>query len=216
MKNILLVLLILFSFKTIFSQKVFYGNDFKKERKTIVFFHPYMNNENYFKVFSEPLIKDYNLVFLRGGKGEENIYSWYELDIYSDSFINNNQIDSVLKNTEKVLEPFENVILVGYSQGGVIAHYLMLRDPKKYNRIISINSYLDVKDNFKKENDYRKVNMLFIYGKNDFIVNESMVKKSFKILEKFRIKYKSIEHFNFHNITKEIRNKIIKNLNDGR
>lgn len=215
MRFILLVVVLISTVK-LYSQKIFYGNKFLESRETIVFFHPYMNNENYFKVFSEPLIKDYNLVFLRGGKGEDSFYSWYDLDIYSDSFINFKQIDSVLEEVERILKPFKNVILVGYSQGGVIANYLMLRDPKKYNKIISINSYLDIKGELKKEHNYKKVNMLFIYGKNDFIINETMVNKSFKILEQYRIKYKSIEHFNYHEITKEVRNQIIKYLNDGR
>lgn len=212
----ILLMVVLLSTAKIYSQKVFYGNEFKENRETLIFFHPYMNNENYFKVFSEPLIKDFNLIFLRGGKGEDSFYSWYDLDIYSDSFINFEQIDNVVKEVETILKEFKNVILVGYSQGGVIVNNLMLRNPKKYNRIISINSYLDVKGELKKERSYKKVSMLFIYGKNDFIINEKMVKKSFKILEQYKIKYKSIEHFNYHEITKDVHNKIINYLNDGR
>ena len=99
---------------------------------------------------------------------------------------------------------------------GPSSNNLMLKNPKKYNRIISINSYLDVKKELKKEQNYEKVKMLFIYGKNDFLINNQMIIKTFEIFNKFKIKYKSIEHFNYHEITKDIQDKVINYLKNER
>ncbi|MFL0137721.1 alpha/beta hydrolase, partial [Tenacibaculum maritimum] len=129
-------LILLFISLNAFTQKAFNENEYRKGKKTIVFFHPYMNNENYFKEFALPLIDKFNIVHLRGAKGNNNIYNWYDLDVYSDSFINVSQAKNVIEKTNALLKDFNNIVLVGYSQGGIIANGLMLLNPKKYNRVI--------------------------------------------------------------------------------
>lgn len=217
MKNLLLVVVFFLISIRVFSQELFYGNEFKKDRNTIVFFHPYMNNENFFKTFAEPLIKDFNIVYLRGGKGENEIYYWFDFDIYSESFINFQQNKQVVLKIDKMLQDFKNVFLVGYSQGGIIANSLMLHNPKKYNQIVSINSFVDTEDFLQLEKlDFSKVKLYFFYGKNDYIISEEMISKAFKLFDKYKIEYKKIPHFNFHQIDEELQKKVIKILKNGR
>ncbi|MCG8226366.1 alpha/beta hydrolase [Tenacibaculum finnmarkense] len=209
-KYIITIGIILLSLK-IFSQK-----KLEKNKQTIVFFHPYLSNENYFKEFSKPLKDKYNIIYLKGFKGSKNALKWYDLDIYNKSFINVSQAKETIRKIDLKLKNINNIILIGYSQGGVIANGLMLFKPKKYKKVISINSYITEELIFKKNNNFSKAKVIFIYGKNDFLISKEMIKNSFSLFKKYKINSVKIKHYNYHSIDLKLRNNIIKTINDGR
>ena len=207
MKNIIIGIFFLFQFNS-YSQKMFFPDKVDYEKKTLVFFHPYLNNENFFKNFSNEF-KNYNVIFFRGGQGEENIFSWYDIGYNEKNgswILNKEYYNTVLNNINNDLKPFKNIWLVGYSQGGVIANGLLLLNPKKYSKIVSINSYFDTE--IMKNIKLNKSSIYFIYGENDYIINPDLTKQSLNYLKDQGINLSILKHSDFHNISEKTYNKI--------
>lgn len=216
MKKIIIGIFFLCQFNLSYCQKMFSPDKIDYKKKTLVFFHPYLNNENFFKDFSIQF-KEYNIVFFRGGKGEENVFYWYDIGYNKKTgswILNKENYHKVLSNINDDLKQFKDVTLIGYSQGGVIANGLLILDSKKYNKVISINSYFD--SEIMKETYLKEASIYFVYGKNDYIINQDLTNKSLTFLKDQEINLDILMHTDFHDISKNTYNKVkhfIKQVN---
>lgn len=192
-------------------------NTYDSKKKTLVFLHPYMSSEIFFKDFSLENFKDtFNIIIVRAPYGEDGFYSWFSLDYNNNNWVNKKEAEETITKLHQALKKYDNIILIGYSQGGVIANSLGIFYPDKYKNIISMNSYMAPILLDDRIRNYKSSSFLFVYGENDFIVNEEMTKQSLEILKEKKIQVKEKVHNNYHSISREVLNYIKNYIQNGR
>lgn len=135
-------------------------------------------------------LKDYN--FPLSEKDEYRVKD----DINSQYKSVNNFIDEQVK---KHNYKYENVFLIGFSQGGAISLYSSFRFDKKLGGIISLSGFCIENEETIKKETVTKQKVLFLYGDKDQVVEKRYFEKSIKIMMendfdlKF-IKFKNLAH----------------------
>lgn len=102
------------------------------------------------------------------------------------------------------IKNLENITLIGYSQGAILALSIALNSPDKIKKVVSINGYLEkltIKKN--KETLNTKTKFLFLNGRNDQIINPKWSKETKAYFRLKKIKFKNVLHNENHSFAEE-------------
>ncbi|MDC9727780.1 MAG: alpha/beta hydrolase fold domain-containing protein [Methyloprofundus sp.] len=125
--------------------------------------------------------------------GGMEMRSWY--DILAADLEREVAIDDIYQSAQAVTQLIEqeiekgikaeNILLAGFSQGGVIALHAGLRFPKKLAGIIALSTYLPTIEQLKSERSINNNNtpIFMAHGSMDPVVMSQAAKKSFTQLK---------------------------------
>lgn len=185
----------------------------KKAEKLVIFLHGYGSNmddlfslkNNFIDILSDAHFISVNAPFkCEFGEG----YQWFSLKsmdmnyIYSEIRQNYKIVnDFIDEQVERLNVKHENVILVGFSQGTMMALYASLRNINKLFAVIGFSGMLaDKLENLKLELK-TKQNILLIHGTDDKVIPYEYFSLTEKLLKAVDINF--ISHTSFgleHNI----------------
>ncbi|MCF7971824.1 MAG: alpha/beta hydrolase fold domain-containing protein [Methylococcaceae bacterium] len=125
--------------------------------------------------------------------GGMKMHSWYDILVASldrevaveDIYISSAQIEQLIQREIDKGIKAENILLAGFSQGGVIALHTGLRYPQKLAGIIALSTYLPTTEQLKTEratvnND---IPIFMAHGTMDSIVHMPIAKQVFSNLK---------------------------------
>jgi phospholipase/carboxylesterase len=117
--------------------------------------------------------------------------AWY--DITDMDLGKNPDIDGIERNSKLVAELVdaqiekgiapEKILLIGFSQGGVMALHAATRYPKKLAGAVSLSSYFPTTDTMPLDGVNSKIPVFFGYGSFDNVVTPNLSEKAFEFLK---------------------------------
>ncbi|MCL2102297.1 MAG: alpha/beta hydrolase [Fibromonadales bacterium] len=120
-----------------------------------------------------------------------NMRAWY--DISEMNLDSNPDIAGIEKNSKLVAELIdaevekgissERIVLIGFSQGVVMALHTATRYPKKLAGAASLSSYFPTTDTMPKDGINAKIPVFFGHGTFDQVVPAALGKKAFEFLK---------------------------------
>jgi phospholipase/carboxylesterase len=123
--------------------------------------------------------------------GGYKMRAWY--DISNMDLGKEPDIEGIEKNSRFVAEfidteiekgiSSERVLLIGFSQGGVMALHTATRYPKKLAGVASLSSYFPTASTMPKNGVNSKIPVFFGYGNYDNVVSASLSQEAFKFLK---------------------------------
>jgi phospholipase/carboxylesterase len=123
--------------------------------------------------------------------GGYKMRAWY--DISNMDLGKEPDIDGIEKNSKFVAEfidaeiekgiSSERILLIGFSQGGVMALHAATRYPKKLAGVASLSSYFPTASTMPKDGVNSKIPVFFGYGNHDNVVSASLSQKAFEFLK---------------------------------
>ena len=202
------------------------SNFFFIERKSkkinsplIVLIHGYGSNERDLFSLIDYFPNDSNVISLRAPHELfNNSYAWY--DIYVDGnnkFYDHNAaalvrdelfqfIDDLSKNPNI---DSDNITLIGFSQGAILAHAISFSYPKKIKNIIALSGVIDEKI-MKKTSLIPKTNIYISHGTNDNLIDYETSKESLNFYIENDIKFKFESYDQGHGINQQNLESMIK------
>ncbi len=120
-------------------------------------------------------------------------YQWFSLNkpefiMRKEAKQSNKILNSFIKNQSKRLSiENENIIISGFSQGGIMSMYNGLRQKDKVTGVISFSGLLADDEQTLKKQMKSKPKILMINGTNDNIVEYSNLEKAVNIFNKLEI-----------------------------
>ena len=178
----------------------------------IILIHGYGSNERDLFSLIDYFPIDSYVISLRAPKELFNdSYAWY--DIYLDGnnkFYDHNAaalvrdelfhfIDDLSKNPN--IES-DNITLIGFSQGAILAHAISFSYPKKIKNIIALSGVVYEKI-MKKTSLIPKTNIYISHGTNDDLINYETSKESLNFYIENDIKFKFENYDQGHGINKQ-------------
>ena len=178
----------------------------------IILIHGYGSNERDLFSLIDYFPNDSNVISLRAPHELfNNSYAWY--DIYVDGnnkFYDHNAaalvrdelfqfIDDLSKNPNN---DSDNITLIGFSQGAILAHAISFSYPKKIKNIIALSGVIDEKI-MKKTSLIPKTNIYISHGTNDDLINYETSKESLNFYIENDIKFKFENYDQGHEINKQ-------------
>lgn len=175
----------------------------------IVLLHGYNSNSYSLQNLDESLGKK-NLLIDAPFEVFEGNYKWFSLNTQKLGLVTIEEAKFSLEYLKGRLKDFKNIILIGYSQGGVMAGALALSS-EKFNRVILLNSYLD-ESFFSKRKKLKDLEILLIYDDEDYVLGKERISMTIDILKRNKINYKVFKHSNFHQYRHSEIQKIIQKI----
>ena len=178
----------------------------------IILIHGYGSNERDLFSLIDYFPNDSNVISLRApNELFNNSYAWY--DIYVDGnnkFYDHNAaalvrdelfqfIDDLSKNPNI---DSDNITLIGFSQGAILAHAISFSYPKKIKNILALSGLIDEKI-MKKTSLTPKTNIYISHGKNDNLINYETSKDSLNFYVKNDIEFKFESYEQGHGINQQ-------------
>jgi phospholipase/carboxylesterase len=123
--------------------------------------------------------------------GGYRMRAWY--DISNMNLAKNPDIEGIEENSKLVAElvdaeikkgiSSERIILIGFSQGGVMALHTAVHYPKKLAGAASLSSYFPTTDTMPRDNANAKIPIFFGHGNYDGVVPEPLGLKAFEFFK---------------------------------
>jgi len=123
--------------------------------------------------------------------GGYKMRAWY--DISNMDLGQEPDIEGIEKNSKFVAEfvdaevekgiSSERILLIGFSQGGVMALHTATRYPKKLAGAASLSSYFPTTSTMPKDGVNSKIPVFFGYGNYDNVVSSSLSQKAYDFLK---------------------------------
>ena len=149
-------------------------------------------------------------VTINGGMKMRSWYDILEMSLERKVDINGIYDSSVHINSiiEEEIEkgiPSENILLAGFSQGGVIALHAGLRFPKKLAGILALSTYLPTTDSLQKEKSDANLSteILMCHGSVDPVVSIDNAKQAYDSLKSMNYPIKWNEYYMQHSVCPE-------------
>lgn len=131
--------------------------------------------------------------------------AWY--DIYNDRFIDGEDEQGILDSSRLISALIERenrrgvdshrIILAGFSQGGAIALYCGLHQPRRLAGIIALSTYMPLADRLPPHSAIHPP-ILMLHGRHDGIVPVTLAQQSYHLLQNadYRISWRDypLEH----------------------
>jgi len=123
--------------------------------------------------------------------GGYKMRAWYDI---SDMDLGQNpDIEGIEKNSKFIAEfvdaeigkgiSSEKILLIGFSQGGVMALHTATRYPKKLAGAASLSSYFPTTNTMPSDGVNSKISVFFGYGNYDNVVSPSLSQKAYDFLK---------------------------------
>ena len=209
----------------------------KHHHYSFIMLHPMFSNSDYFNNFIEYFSKLDNFQNIKFILPESpimnidypnnkhyNAKSWYNYytcynniskvdDIDLNDFVEqSNRIKNIIINEAILLKNFNNIFIIGISQGGTLLFNILNKLPTNIGGLFCIKSiYMDKYIRLRNN----KNTPIFIFSGNlDNIYNIKFQKKTFKILKKrnYNIKHSIIKNLDHHKIINKEYDFIINNF----
>jgi len=180
----------------------------EKEKPLLVFLHGYGDSKEHFNDLKKEFEGDFDILTLNGFFNlSDGNYSWGKVGYKEETntwFDEKDGRYSTYKLRDYFKEERREIILIGVSQGATIGYSLAINYPKTFKSLVAINGYaqkgLMINVYHPK---YSGSRILRINGKNDFLINQNMVKTTTKILDSLDIENKIIEHQEHHSYSEK-------------
>ena len=185
-----------------------------KNSPLLLLMHGFGSNEGDLHSFANYLPEKYTVVSIRapytlptGG------YAWYNINFDNDmnKFNDHNQainsIQLIVKFLDEVVNKypidFNDISLLGFSQGTILSYALGLNYPKRFKKIIGFSGYIDEAMVFAKINnlDYSNLNLYISHGIQDPVIPVDWARKSIEVLKEKVINHNYKEFDSGHTIS---------------
>jgi len=123
--------------------------------------------------------------------GGYKMRAWY--DISDINLAIDPDVENIVKNSELIAEfidaeiekgiSSEKIMLIGFSQGGVMALHTAIHYPKKLAGAVSLSSYFPTADIMPENGINAKIPVFFGHGDYDNVVHPILGKKAFEFLK---------------------------------
>ncbi len=134
-------------------------------------------------------------------------YAWYDFQKQSreDTVNSRDYLFRLMKHfAEENPAHIRPIIMMGFSQGGVMSMEAGLNYPGKVQAIVSMSGYIwDPSQTLKKPLAPKAIPILLIHGGNDMIVTEDWTEKTVAALQKEGYKPRFVELLMAHQITND-------------
>ena len=188
----------------------------KKERKILIMLHGYGSNYNDLISLSDFFGDDYIYISLQANHSLDlNSYCWWSLH-----FDVNNKIQSNFEQAKSSVESLnefiqngivqkynirnENIILLGFSQGAMLAYALSLNFYDNYKKVIGLSGkIIEEIINLGSNNKYKDHKFYCSHGLFDQTIPISSARKASKWFNKNKINHKYQEFQSQHNLSME-------------
>ncbi len=178
----------------------------------LLLIHGYGSNEEDLFSFAEDLPDEFHVVSVRGIHNlNPGMYAWYEIDFVNMQKFNNvpqavesrenlvKFIDEItaLENLDK-----ENVTVIGFSQGAILAYSMALNYPEKLKNIACLSGYpeLDFIGEIDSAKDFSKLNFYISHGIDDMVIPVEWAQKGKPFLDKLNIRNEYHEYRSGHGL----------------
>jgi len=217
MRSINYVFIFLF-FLSCQSKKLVINKKYSISGKTnLIFLHGYGGNENKMNYVNKTTFNNYHIYFVRAPyKLNVDSYSWFDLKYQEDSnsWVEISQANKSIQKIVTLIDSLEGEsIIVGESQGAILALTIGINYPNKVSKVVAINGYMDSLL-IDREKTYNNSEFYIVNGSNDFIINQKLVKETVSLLNELNIKTTIKTHQNQHSISEEDFEKIKKWIDD--
>ena len=189
---------------------------FDQNSKVVFMFHGYGSNKEDLFSFSKFMDPELLVVSVQAPlKLDYNSYCWWLLQ-YDDNMklkMDTKQALKTINDLDKFISSeinkkynlnFNQIYLIGFSQGCMISYALSINYPKKYKKVIGLSGKIpfDV-IRYDKEQDYSNHNFFCSHGINDQVIPIEIGRESDNWLTKNKICHKYLEFNSSHNINAE-------------
>jgi phospholipase/carboxylesterase len=192
----------------------------------IIFLHGFGGNNSHFMPYSEDfnnVSKDICYISANAPypcEVDNTGYQWFSLKDMSLSAImkeinQNYKIlrDFIEEQSKRLKIDYENIFLMGFSQGAMLSLHTSNRTDKKFGGIIMCSGRVTETEESLKSELKTKQNVFMTHGKNDNVITLDALLDSEKLLKKFGIEVKSYIDPNIgHSINKKCIEEIKKFL----
>ncbi len=169
----------------------------------VIMLHGYGSDENDLFSFASELPKELFIVSIKAPYAlQPNGNAWYAINFDADmgKWNDNEQAiesrDKIANFIDEVCEAypvdFENVTLLGFSQGTILSYAVALTYPKKIKNIIALSGYIntDILPKQLDKEDYKSLNFYCSHGSVDQVIPVEWARQTPAFLESLHIKYK--------------------------
>ena len=188
----------------------------KKERKVLIMLHGYGSNYNDLISLSDFFGDDYIYISLQANHSLDlNSYCWWSLHFDVNHKIQSNfeQAKNSVENLNKFIQNGivqkynirnENIILLGFSQGAMLAYALSLNFYDNYKKVIGLSGkIIEEIINLGSNNKYKDHKFYYSHGLFDQTIPISSARKTSKWFDENKINHKYQEFQSQHNLSME-------------
>ena len=200
----------------LFEYSVKEPSSFDQNSKVILMFHGYGSNKEDLFTFSDYMNSELLIISIQAPlKLDYNSYCWWllqydeQMRLIMDKKQATETIFSLeqfisLELSEKYNFSFEQIYLMGFSQGCMISYALSINYPKKYKKVIGLSGKIPHEIiKFDKEQNYSNHNFFCSHGINDQVIPIEIGRESDNWFSKNKINHKYLEFESSHNINAE-------------
>lgn len=186
MKKLVFLLLLFVGFKASAQENLPYlfrpASDSNQSTQLLLLLHGYGSNEQDLFELAEKFPPNYVVVAPRAPLTvSKNGYAWFSISMQNGQRIANIDQATAAKDTLASFIQFlhtkhnfdsNNVVVFGFSQGGILAYSLALTEPKNYAGIAVMSGRLleEIQPSIVETNDLKKLNVFVSHGKTDAVI----------------------------------------------